>query len=72
MTIPPTSSFEMLIPADIALETAISMAHASVLACKAAGDTDGLREASDELVRLVRDRSPAMVVHMELARGLRK
>jgi hypothetical protein len=72
MNITPTRHFELLIPADIALETAISMAHASVLACERCGNTQGVREASEELVRLVRDRSPTAVLQMELARGLRK
>lgn len=68
----PTSSFSMLIDADVALETAISVAQASMLERQRAGDIDGARDAQDELVRLCGQRTPDAVAKMERERGLRK
>ena len=56
MNVRPTSDFEMLLPADVALETAISIEHASFLSCRAAGNTEGASEASAEEGRLIADR----------------
>jgi hypothetical protein len=61
-----------LVDAEVALETAISVARASMLECQRAGDMSGARNAQDELVELCAQRRPQMVEHMERRKGLRK
>lgn len=61
-----------LVDADVALETAISVAQASMLACQRGGNIEGARDAQDELVRLCGQRRSEVVEEMERRKGLRK
>lgn len=57
--------------AEATLEAAIEVARTSMLECQRGGDIDGARDAQAEMCRLIRQRTPGMVVRMEVQRGLR-
>ena len=61
-----------MLASDVALETAISVEQASMLACQRDGNIDGCRDAQEELVRLIGQRAPEYVMRMEQRKGLRK
>ena len=61
-----------MLASDVALETAISVEQASMLACQRDGNIDGCRDAQEELVRLIGQRAPEHVMRMEQRKGLRK
>lgn len=61
-----------LIDADVAIETAIHVAYASILSCSNAGDIEGVRSAMLEMVDRIGQRRAHVVERMERERGLRK
>lgn len=58
--------------AEATLETNIEVERQSMLLCQREGNVAGVRAAQEEMVRLIRQRTPAMVLRMERARGLSK
>lgn len=54
------------------MSAAIEIARTSMLECQRAADIDGARDAQAEMCRLIRQRTPGMVVRIERIRGLRK